>query len=91
MIETALAAGDVFTAIPSLWEAARIPLSIVIIAVGAVAGAVQLGRGFGAAAGRVIGAIALAAIVLGAVGLTVSFKTTIDRHGGGITVGQYGQ
>jgi hypothetical protein len=91
MIQTTLAAGDLFTAIPSLWEAARIPLAIVTMVSGIGSGMFAIHRGFGAAAGKVIGGIALAAIVLGAVGMAVSTKQTIDRHGGGITVGQYGQ
>jgi hypothetical protein len=52
MIETTLAAGDLLTAIPGLWDAARIPLAIIAIAVGGVSGAFSLTRGFGAAAGR---------------------------------------
>ena len=53
MIETTLAAGDLLTAIPGLWDAARIPLAIIAIAVGGVSGAFSLTRGFGAAAGKV--------------------------------------
>ncbi|MBI3215324.1 hypothetical protein [Mycobacterium neglectum] len=90
MIETTLAAGDLFTAIPSLWESAQIPLAIIAIAVGGVAGAFALVRGFGAAMGKVLGGVAVAAIILGAVGLAVSVKGTVDKHGGGITTGQFG-
>lgn len=91
MIETTLAAGDLLTAIPSLWEAARIPLAIIAIAVGGVAGAFSLVRGFGAAAGKMIGGVAIAAMILGGVGLAVSLKGTVDKHGGNITTGQFGQ
>jgi hypothetical protein len=91
MVETVVAAGDLFTAIPQLWESAKIPLSIVVIVCGVAAGAFSIVRGIGAAAGKIIGAIALSAIVLGAVGLSASFKETIDKHGGGVTVGQYGR
>lgn len=55
MTETALAAGDLITAIPSLWQALQIPLAIIAICVGGVAGAFSLVRGFGAAAGKVLG------------------------------------
>lgn len=90
MTETALAAGDLITAIPSLWNALQIPLAIIAICVGGVAGAFSLVRGFGAAAGKVIGGIAIAAIILGGVGLAVSLKGTVDKHGDGITSGQFG-
>ena len=40
MTETALAAGDLITAIPSLWQSLQIPLAIIAICVGGVAGAV---------------------------------------------------
>ena len=38
MIETTLAAGDLITAIPSLWESLKVPLSIVVIIAGIGAG-----------------------------------------------------
>mgnify|MGYP003503003422 FL=1 len=91
MIETTLAAGDLLTAIPRLWDAARIPLAIIAIAVGGVSGAFSLTRGFGAAAGKVLGGVAIAAIILGGAGLATSVKGTVDKHGGGITTGQFGQ
>ena len=34
MTETALAAGDLITAIPSLWQSLQIPLAIIAICVG---------------------------------------------------------
>jgi uncharacterized membrane protein len=85
------AAGDLLTAVPSLWNDMRWPMAIVMIISGAVAGAMKLMHGFASAAGKVIGGIALAALVLGAIGLAASFKMTADRHTGGVTVGQYGQ
>lgn len=91
MVETVVAAGDLFTAVPGFWESAKVPLSIVVIICGVVAGAFALARGVGAAAGKIIGGIALSALVLGAVGLSASVKETIDRHGDGVTVGQYGR
>lgn len=87
---TVLAAGDLITAIPSLWQSLQVPLAIIAICVGSIAGAFSLVRGFGAAAGRVLGGIAIAAIILGGVGLAMSLKTTVDKHGGGITTGQFG-
>lgn len=91
MIETTLAAGDLVTAIPTLWESVKVPLAIVLIIAGVGAAIAGITRGFGHAAGKLIGAIALAAIVLGAAGLMTSTKESIDRHGGGITTGTYGQ
>ncbi|MBS9535926.1 hypothetical protein KIH27_20290 [Mycobacterium sp. M1] len=91
MIVTTLATGDLLTAIPSLWEDAKMPLAVLTLMVGAAAGAFSLVKGFGAAAGKVIGGVALGAIILGAVGLMSSTKDTIDRHGGGITSGSFGR
>ena len=34
---------------------------------------------------------AIAAIILGGAGLATSLKGTVDKHGGGITTGQFGQ
>lgn len=90
MIESVLAATDIVTAIPSLWEAIKVPVCILIIMAGAGSAIFSLHRGFGSAAGKMIGGIALAALALGAVGLTVSTKQTIDRHTGGVLIGQYG-
>lgn len=70
---------------------ARIPLAIIAIAVGGVSGAFSLTRGLGAAAGKVLGGVAIAAIILGGAGLATSVKGTVDKHGGGITTGQSGQ
>lgn len=68
-----------------------VPLAIIAIAVGGVSGAFSLTRGFGAAAGKVLGGVAIAAIILGGAGLATSVKGTVDKHGGGITTGQFGQ
>lgn len=91
MIENTLAAADLITAIPSLWESLKVPLSIIVIVAGVVMAIVAMKRGIGSAAGALVGAIALSAVVLGAVGLSGSFKTTLDRHCDGCTVGQYGR
>jgi hypothetical protein len=90
MIETTLAAGDLITAIPTLWESVKVPLSIVVIIAGIGAGIAGMSRGFGHAAGKLIGGIALAAIVLGAVGISTSLKQSLDHHGQCITCGSYG-
>lgn len=91
MVETTLAAADLITAIPSLWESLKVPLSILVIIGGVVACIISIHRGIGTAAGKLIGAIALSSVVLGAVGLSASGKTTLDRRCNGCTVGQYGQ
>jgi hypothetical protein len=91
MVETAIAAADIVNAIPSLWEAIKIPGAITLIFVGLIGAIISLHKGVGAAAGKLLGGIMLGVMVLGAVGLMVSAKTTIDRHTGGVLVGQYGQ
>ena len=91
MITTTVAAGDLLTAIPSLWNDMRYPLAICLIIAGIAGAIVSIHKGFGAAAGKLIGAIALAALALGAVGLTVSFQETVNRHGNNVLTGQYGQ
>ena len=91
MITTTLASGDLLTAIPSLWNDMRYPAAICLIIAGVGGAIFSIHKGFGAAAGKLIGAIALAAIALGAVGLTVSFENTVNRHGNNVLTGQYGQ
>jgi hypothetical protein len=91
MVETTRAAADFVTAIPSLWEAIKIPGAITLIIVGLGGAIISLHKGVGAAAGKLLGGIMLGVVVLGAVGLMVSVKTTIDRHSGGVMIGQYGQ
>lgn len=90
MISTAVAAGDLLNAIPSLWNAFRVPGAIALIMVGVVAAITSMHKGFAHAAGKLIGAIALAAVALGAVGLTVSVHETGNKYGGGIMSGGYG-
>lgn len=90
MIETAVAAADLVNAIPSLWEAIKVPGAILLVMVGLGGAIFSLHRGIGTAAGKLIGAIALGVATLGAVGLLASGKTTIDRHTGGVLTGQYG-
>ncbi|MEX3649221.1 MULTISPECIES: hypothetical protein [Mycolicibacterium] len=91
MIETTLAAADLVTAIPAFWEDLKIPLSILVIAAGVAGAIVSFHKGFGTAAGKLIGGIAMSAIVLAAVGLSYSVKTTMDKHCNGCSVGQYGR
>jgi hypothetical protein len=91
MVETTLAVGDLVTAIPNLYNSLKVPLAIVSLIVGAGAGAFALARGFGAAAGKVLGGIAIAALIFGGLGLALSLNATVARHGGGITTGQFGQ
>jgi hypothetical protein len=90
MIETVFAAADFVNAIPSLWEAIKVPGAILLIMVGVGSAIASLHRGIGTAAGKLIGGIALGALALGGVGLMASIKTTIDHHTGGLTIGQYG-
>ena len=91
MVETYVAVGDLINGIPALYESLKVPLAVLCLIVGAGAGAFGLAKGFGHAAGKVIGGIALAALIFGGLGLALSLKTTADRHGGGITTGQFGQ
>jgi hypothetical protein len=90
MIVQTLAAGDLFTAIPSMWNDARVPLAIVVIAIGAIIAASKLSKGVGTAIGLFIAAAVLAALVIGSSGLVATIKQTTDVHGG-LTVGQYGR
>ena len=91
MVETYVAVGDLINGIPVLYESLKIPIAVICLIVGGVAGAFGLARGFGHAAGKVIGGIAIAALVFGGLGLALSLKTTLDRHSGGISTGQFGQ
>jgi lipopolysaccharide export LptBFGC system permease protein LptF len=91
MVVSTLAVGDLITAIPALYESLRVPLAVIALIVGAVAGAFGLARGFGSAAGKVVGGIAIAVLIFGGLGIALSVKATVDRHGGGITTGQFGQ
>lgn len=91
MITTTLAAGDLLTAIPSLWNDMRYPLAICLIISGIGGAIFGMHKGFGHAAGKLIGGVALAAIAIGAVGLTTSIENTVNRHGNNVLTGQYGQ
>jgi hypothetical protein len=90
MITTTIAAGDLLTAIPSFWNDFRFPGAIGLIIAGVGCAIFGIHKGFAHAAGKLIGAIALAALALGAVGLTVSFDKTVNTHGNGIMSGGYG-
>jgi hypothetical protein len=90
MIETVVAAADFVNAIPSLWEAIKVPGAILLMIVGLGSAGASLHRGIGTAAGKLVGSIALGALAVGGVGLMTSVKTTIDHHTGGLTTGQYG-
>jgi hypothetical protein len=90
MMQTAVAAADLINAVPSLWEALKVPGALVLLMAGTAGAIVSLHRGVGTAAGKLIGAIALGALVVGGVGLMASVKTTIDHHTGGVLTGQYG-
>ncbi|HUO37835.1 MAG TPA: hypothetical protein VMU34_08340 [Mycobacterium sp.] len=90
MVETFVAAGDLVTAIPSMWNDLRVPLAIVAIFIGGGVAVMKLHHGVGKAIGVAIGAAVLAAVILGSSGLVETAKQTIDRHGG-ISVGQFGR
>ncbi len=91
IVTTTLAAGDLITGTVTFWNDFRVPGAIGLLIVGVLTAIFAYHKGFGAAAGKLIGAIALAAITLGAAGLVNSAQQTLDNHTGGITRGQYGQ
>ncbi|SLJ76203.1 hypothetical protein [Mycobacteroides abscessus] len=89
-VTNTLAAGDIFQGVVSLWDGFRVPGSIGLTMAGIIGAIVGYNKGFGHAAGKLIGGIALAACALGAVGLVNSVEQTVDKHGGHIMSGQYG-
>ena len=91
MVETYVAVGDLITGLPALYESLKVPLAVIALIVGGGAGAFALAKGFGSAAGKVLGGIAIAALIFSGLGIALSMKATTDRHGGGITTGQFGQ
>ena len=93
MVQTVMAAGDLMTAIPSFWNDLRVPLGIVVIIGGTVAGIMKLTHGIAKAGGLIIGGFMLAALVWSGPSIAMSIKHTLDRHTGGATTGvsQYGQ
>ena len=91
MVEHVVAVGDLVTAVPALYEALKVPLGVLALIVGGAAGAFALTKGFGSAAGKVLGGILIAVLIFGGLGLALSAKATMDRHGGSITTGQFGQ
>ena len=93
MIETVVAVGDLMTAVPSFWNDARWPLAIVVVAAGVWFGLTKLTHGIAKAAGLMIGACFLAAVVFDGPNIAMSIHHTLNRHTGGVTapVSQYGQ
>lgn len=83
MVETTLAVGDLITAIPTLYYQLEKPVAVIILIVGALAGAFSLHRGVGRAAGKVVGGIALASLVFGGLSLAHSINATVNMHSGG--------
>jgi len=83
MVETTLAVGDLIYAIPSLYRQLQLPVAVITLLTGAIAGAFSLHKGFGHAAGKVIGGIALAALVFGGLSLAHSINLTVNNHSGG--------
>jgi len=91
MIIQTLAAGDLVTVIPSLWNDLRVPLGVLALAAGAIAALKMLvSKGIASAIGMVVGGAVVATAILGGQGLMASVKQTVDNHGG-LTVGQYGR
>lgn len=82
MVETTLAFGDLIYTIPNLYRQLQMPLACILLVAGAVAGAFSLHKGFGRAAGKVIGGIGLAALIFGSLSLVHSINYTVNTHGG---------
>jgi hypothetical protein len=80
MVETTLAFGDLITAIPNLYYQLQFPVAVILLITGGVAGAFSLHKGVGHAAGKVIGGIALAALVFGGLSLARSINYTVNSH-----------
>lgn len=81
MVETTLAVGDLITAIPNLYYQLQKPIAVILLITGGIMGAFRLHRGFGHAAGLVIGGIALAALAFGGLSLAHSIDYTVNQHG----------
>lgn len=75
--------GDIVDAIPILYQQMQLPIGLITIMIGAVAGAFSLHKGVGKAAGKMVGGIALAALVFGGASLAHSINITVMDHGGG--------
>jgi hypothetical protein len=82
MVETTLAFGDLITAIPTLYFQLQMPVAVITLLTGAVAGAFSLHKGVGKAAGKVVGGIALASLVFGGLSLARSINATVNTHAG---------
>jgi hypothetical protein len=76
--------GDLIWAIPSLYSQLQLPVAVMTLIIGAVSGAFSLLKGFGKAAGKVVGGIALASLVFGGLSLANSINNTVNIHGGGV-------
>jgi hypothetical protein len=76
--------GDLIWAIPNLYYQLQLPVAVTTLIVGAVSGAFSLHKGFGKAAGKVVGGIALASLVFGGLTLANSINQTVGIHGGPI-------
>ena len=82
MVDTTLAVGDLIYAIPNLYRQLQQPVAVILLLAGGVAGAFSLHKGFGHAAGKVIGGIALAALTFGSLSLAHSINYTVNTHSG---------
>jgi hypothetical protein len=80
MVETTLAFGDLITTIPALYTQLQLPVAVITLLVGALAGAFSLHKGVGRAAGKVIGGIAFASLVFGGLSLAHSINYTVNSH-----------
>jgi hypothetical protein len=83
MVETTLAWGDLIATIPNLYYQLEKPVAVILLLAGALGGAFSIHKGFGRAAGRVIGSIALASLVFGGLSLAHSINYTVNMHSGG--------
>lgn len=81
MVET-LAMGDLIAAIPNLYHSLQLPVALVSLITGGVAGAFSLHKGVGKAAGKVVGGIALASLTFGGLSLAHSINYTVNVHSG---------
>jgi hypothetical protein len=74
--------GDLIFAIPRLYQDLQLPVGVITLIVGAASGAFSLHKGFGKAAGKVVGGIALASLTFGGLSLANSINQTVTDHVG---------